>query len=439
MNGGRLPGPRTPLGHLWWGVRQLRDPYETLMAAYRRWGRVFAIGYGPLRYVYVLGPEANEMILHSRARDFTWREAFKSLIPVDGDTALVVSDGAEHARRRSLVQPAFTLRRIRTYDAIIREEADRMLARWNRGDKIDVHAEVKSAVRRIAIRTLFGDRLGERADELGRLLQVAIDYANIPPLPGRDLDLPGSPYRRAMKARRRADEIIFEEIKRRRRQRTDEGDLLSALIEKQDGDSEALTDQELRDQVVSLIAGGYETTSALVAWALYAIHADPEIEGRLRGEIDANAGTEAPDVDEWPYLDAVVSETLRLHSPAGFAGRNAEVDVEFAGHTIPAGSLVVYSQYVTHRLSDHWPDPRRFSPERWLGEGNQRVEPEPYTFVPFGGGYRRCIGFAMATVEAKILIARTLTTRQLELDRTDVKAAGIATFAPKGGIPATVR
>lgn len=117
------------MGHLWWGLRTLRDPYETLMAGYNRWGPVFAIGYGPLRYVYVMGPEANEMVLHSRVRDFTWREAFKSLIPVNGETALVVSDGDDHARRRRLVQPAFALRRIRTYDRIIREEADRMLDR----------------------------------------------------------------------------------------------------------------------------------------------------------------------------------------------------------------------------------------------------------------------------------------------------------------------
>lgn len=365
-----------PLGHLWWGLRLLRDPYETLMAGYHRWGTVFAIGYGSLRYVYVLGSEANEMVLHSRVRDFTWREAFKSLIPVDGDTALVVSDGDDHVRRRRLVQPAFALRRIRTYDRVIREEADRMLGRWHPGDRVDLHAEVKSAVRRIAIRTLFGDQLGVRAEELGRHLQIAIDYANIPPLPGRDLDLPGLPFRRAMKARERADELIFEEIARRRLQGTDEGDLLSALIATQDEDrEEALTDQELRDQVASLIAGGYETTSALVAWALYAVHRDPEIEARLRLELDGHPATDGSDLDELAYLDAVISETLRLHSPAGFAGRKAEVDIDFAGHTIPAGSLVVYSQYVTHRLPEHWPEPTSFRPERWIDAAGHSVDP----------------------------------------------------------------
>lgn len=435
-----LPAPRTPLGHLWWGLRTLRDPYETLMAGYNRWGPVFAIGYGPLRYVYVMGPEANEMVLHSRVRDFTWREAFKSLIPVNGETALVVSDGDDHARRRRLVQPAFALRRIRTYDRIIREEADRMLDRWHPGDRVDVHAEVKSTIRRIAIRTLFGDRLGVRAEELGRHLQVAIDYANIPPLPGRDLDLPGMPFRRAMKARALADEIIFEEIARRRLQGTDEGDLLSALLATQDEDGEeALTDQELRDQVVSLIAGGYETTSALVAWALYAVHRYPDIEARLRAELDGHAATEGSDLDQLPYLDAVVSETLRLHSPAGFAGRKAEVDIDFAGHTIPAGSLVVYSQYVTHRLPEHWPEPTSFRPERWIDAAGQSVDPMPYTFVPFGGGYRRCIGFAMAMLEAKLLLAHTLMSKRLELERTTIKGAGIATVAPKGGVPAIVR
>src|SRR5215213_493105 len=220
----RLPGPRTPLGHLWWGLRQLRDPYEPLLAAKDKWGPVFAIGYGRFRYVYLIGPRANELILQGRARDFSWREAFASLIPVDGDTALIVSDGPDHARRRRLVQPAFAIRRIRGYDGVILEEADRALDRWRPGDVVDLHAEMRTAVRRIAIRSLFGDRLGERAEELGTHLQTAIDYANIPPLPGRDLDLPGSPYRRAMRARSRADAIVFEEITRRRTTSGDGGD-----------------------------------------------------------------------------------------------------------------------------------------------------------------------------------------------------------------------
>ena len=193
------------------------------MAMYQEWGPIVQVGLGPLRFVYLFGRDANELILSTHAKQFTWREAFKSLIPVDGDTALVVSDGDDHARRRRLVQPAFSIRRINGYTDVILEEIDRTLETWTPEDRIDLHADLRKTVRRIAIRTLFGDRLGHRAEELGEHLQAAIDFANIPPLPGRDLDLPGLPYRRAMRARARADAIVFEEITRRRSEATDEG------------------------------------------------------------------------------------------------------------------------------------------------------------------------------------------------------------------------
>jgi hypothetical protein len=424
-----------------WGLRLTRRPYDTLLDANARWGPVVQIGHGPLRFVFVLGRDANELVLSTRAKDFTWREAFASLIPVDGDTALVVSDGADHARRRRLVQPAFTQRRIQGYAPTILEEIDHTIAEWKPGAAIDLHAELKRTVRRIAIRTLFGDRLSERADELGEHLQVAIDFANLPPLPGRHLNLPGSPFRRAMRARNQADAIVFEEITRRRSEQRDEGDLLSALIAAQDADGSALTDQELRDQVVSLIAGGYHTTSALIAWALYATLADPDVNATLRAELESTLDTGAIDEDHISrcgYLHAVIMETLRLHSPAGFAGRKARADIDFAGHTIPAGAMVIYSQYVTHRDPDHFPDPLRFNPNRWIGPDGAPLDADPYTFVPFGGGYRRCIGFAMATLEAELIVAAVLQRCRLRLDRTDIAPTGIATVEPRGGVPATI-
>ncbi len=437
----RLPGPATPLGHARWGLGLACHPTETLLAAYERWGPVSALGWGPFRWVLMLGRDANELILSTRAKDFTWREAFASLIPVDGDTALVVSDGADHARRRRLVQPAFALRRIHGYAPIVIEEVHRTLDTWTPGDRIDLYAELRRAVRRIAIRSLFGDRLGDRADELGDRLQAALDFANIPPFPGRDLDLPGSPFRRAMKERRRADAIVFDEISRRRAEGTDEGDLLSALIKAQDSDGSVLNDQELRDQVVSLIAAGYETTAALVGWALYAILSRPQVEASLRAELGETFGDGPIDeghLDSCPYLHGVISETLRLHSPAGFAGRKLHADIDFAGHTIPAGTMVIYSAYVTHRQPELWPDPLVFRPQRWIGPDGRPVDPQPYAFVPFGGGYRRCIGFAMATLEAKIIVAETLRRTHLRLETKDVKATGMATVTPGGGLPATV-
>lgn len=437
----RLPGPRTPIGHLVWGLRLLRRPHRTLLTLYERYGSVLQVGLGPLRFVYLLGRDANELVLSTRAKDFTWREALASLIPVDGDTALVVSDGEDHARRRRLVQPAFSIRRIHGYSPLIVEEVARLTEAWHPGDQVDLYQQVRAAVRRIAIRTLFGDELGSRAGELGDHLETAIAFANIPPLPGRNLNLPGLPYRRAMRSRARADGIVFEAISRRRAGGDDRGDLLSALLAAQDADGSVLDDQEVRDQVVSLIVGGYETTSALVAWAFYATLRDPTIEDALRAELAAALGggrADADKLDDCVYLQAVIQETLRLHSPAGFSGRKAQADIDFEGHTIKAGTLVVYSQYVTHRLPELWPDPLAFRPERWIGPDGRNVEPAPYAFVPFGGGYRRCIGFAMATLEAKLILAAVLRRTTMRLDRRDIDGRGLATVVPSGGVPVTI-
>ncbi|MHB8466982.1 MAG: cytochrome P450 [Acidimicrobiales bacterium] len=426
-----MPGPRTPFTHLTAGLRMLRNPYEGLLDIYERYGPVSAIGHGPLRYVYMLGREANEFILSTHHDLFEWREAFKALIPVDGDTALVVSDGADHARRRKLVQPAFGRRQIDGYLPVIAEEAERAASRLRQQHHVDLHVEFKQAIRRIAIRTLFGDTLGERADAIGAGLQTAIDYANLPPFLIWNKDLPFTPYRKAMRATRVVDEIVFDEIARRRAEPVRQTDLLAALLDAAE-DTDVLTDKEVRDQVVSLIAGGYETTAALAAWTAYAVLSDPTVDDALRDELRSlPSGTITNDgMAACRYLDAVINETLRLYGPAPFSARYAPAAFEFLGYTIPARSTIIYSGYVTHRLPEYWSDPFVFDPTRWLDS----EPPPPHVFVPFGGVYRRCIGFALATLETKVLIAELFRTTQLELRSHRPRPTGYATMYPKGGV-----
>jgi cytochrome P450 len=430
----RLPGPRSPIAQADIGLRLLRDPYETPLRLYRDHGPVSSVGHGPFRYVYLLGREANEFILSSHHHLFEWREAFKALIPVDGDTALVVSDGEDHARRRRLVQPAFGRRRIDSYVPVIVDEAQRTVGAIAGRSVVDLHVEFKRAIRRIAIRTLFGDTLGDRAEVIGDALDTAIAYANLPPFLVWNHDLPFTPYRRAMRARRVVDRIVLDEIARRRAGPADEHDLLSSLIAASE-DADQLSEEEVTDQVVSLIAAGYETTAALVAWTAYAILSDAAVERTLREELaglgdDRSGGA----VGDCAYLDAVVNETLRLHGPAPFSARFAPEAFEFAGHTVPARSTIAYSSYVSHRLAEHWDDPLNFDPRRWI----DGPPPEPYVFVPFGGGYRRCIGFALATIETKVLIAELFRTTRLTLRSTDVRPTGYVTMWPKGGIEVEV-
>ena len=422
----------------------LRSPYLALPGLHERHGPVVGLGRGPFRYVFVFGAEAQRALLAEQSDSFRWREATSLLIPVDGDTALIVSDGSDHRRRRRLVQPAFGIKRVEGYLPIVLDEVGRVIDTWEPDATVDVAADLRRAVRRIVVRSLFGDRLRDRADEIGDHLEAAIAYVNRSPATRFDHDWPGTPYRRAMAARRRADEIIYAEIEARRSGRVDDdGDVLAALLATHDGDGDhPLSDVEIRDQVVSLIAAGYDTTTAGVAWAVHATFSRPAVRDRARAEVDAALGTDPPTVERLaglPYLDGVVSESLRLWPPGPFGARYAVEDVTIAGHVIPAGSIVAYSPYVSHRLPEEWPEPDRFDPERWLPGSPTFHEPAPYVYVPFGAGHRRCIGFALATLEIRATLAELL--RRVDITPLDPEPTptGVATLSPRQGVRATVR
>lgn len=438
---GRLPGPGF-VGSVRLVPLAARSAFATLEHLHERYGPIALIGGGPQRYVCAFGPEAHQLVMVDRPEAFRWGEAFEPLVAVNGPTALVVSDGDEHRRRRRLVQPAFGVKRIEGYLPIVLDEAGRVIDGWTPGQTTDVIADLRHAVRRIVVRALFGDGLRHRADEIGEHLEVAIAYVNRTPLSRLDKDWPGLPYRRAMRARRAVDDIVYAEIESRRATPTDDGDVLSALVAAQEDGEHPLTDQEVRDQVISLIAAGYDTTTAGVAWTIHAAFSRPEVRDRARAEVGAIAGDAPLTVESlasMPYLAGVVSESLRLWPPAAFGGRYAVEDVPFAGHVIPAGSTVVFSQYVTHRDPAHWPDPLRFDPERWVEGAPSYRPPEPLTYLPFGGGYRRCIGFALAALEIKAILAELLRRVDLTLLDDELTPSGLATMSPKEGVRATVR
>ena len=416
-----------------------RNPTKMVEDLHARYGPVAQFGYRPFKFVVVFGAEANKLILADRADAFTWREAFAMLEPVDGPTALVLSDGEVHKRRRRLVQPAFHTKRINGYLDLMVEEVDRSLATWTAGRQLLAYDELRRSVRRIVVRALFGDDLRERADEIGDVLEPALEFVDRTLLQQQlKIDLPWTAWHRCKTARARTDGIVDAELARRRA--TDNpgagDDILAMLLSTVDEDgSPGLTDEEIRDQVVSLIAAGYHTTSGAMGWALRALLHEPGVWDKARAEVDEVVGTGALTVDalqSMRYLDGVVHESLRLWPPGFVTGRGCHDNVEFAGHTIKAGSMVLYSPWVTQRMRELWPDPMAFRPERW------ESDPLPYSFVPFGGGYRRCIGFAFAILELKATLARLLQRVELELLSADASAAGTSGLRPKSGVPVRV-
>ena len=383
------------------------DLVGVLQELHRRHGTVVDFGYGSGRMVLLFGAEANEHVLSTAADAFEWGEAMQALVAVDGPTALVVSDGDDHRRRRRLVQPAFSIKRVDAHLGLVVAEVDRALAAWQPGVRLDATTSLRDAVRRIVVRALFGEQLGTEADRFGALLEPGLHYVQRMPQLRVERDLRVNPYARVQRSNRAADDLVLAEVARRRAAGIDAGahpDTLTALLAGVDG--EQLSDAELLDQVRSLMAAGFDTTSGAASWLVLELGRNPAALAAVRAEVEAVLGDGAPTTDDLrglPLTLGAVHEVLRLWPPGPAAPRMSVAPSELHGMEIPAGRLVLYSPYVTGRLPELWPDPERFDPSRWAPGA---PDPKPYSFVPFGGGPRRCIGFALATLELQVIAVR---------------------------------
>ncbi len=414
------------------------DPRAALLEFAHTYGPVAEIGYGKYRYVLVFGVEANEYVLQTNPTNFTWKEAFWPLVAIDGETALVVSDGDDHKRRKAIVLPAFHRRRISSYFDVMTEETARVMEDWRRGETIDAYSSMRLAIRRIVLRCLFGNAFRDCEQEFIDHLEIPREYVNRTPLQRLDNELLFPPYRKAMRARRAMDAMVFDEIGRRRAAQEPGEDVVGWLIEAQDGDGPGLSDQEVRDQVISLIAAAYDTTSSAVGWIAMRLADDPALRASVRAEVDAVTGGRPLTIDHLPSLKltaGVVSEVMRIQPPAIVSVRHIVAPFELHGHTIPGGRLLMYSSYVSQMDPEQFPEPTAFNPTRWI-EGHPDHRPHhPYAYVPFGGGSRRCIGFAFALQEMTVM---TALMAQVDFEPAYAEAPkpiGIASMAPRGGVP----
>jgi cytochrome P450 len=344
----------------------------------------------------------------------------------------------DHRLRRSIVQPAFDHRQIPRYVQIMAANADAVIDTWQRGQRLDIYQQFRSAIRRSAIESLFGQRMAGHADFFGEQLQPLMDLTHRTQPTLKWLRRVRSPaWRRAMAARARIDERVYAEIARARSHGTPDDHVLTTLINGRGEEGEALSDNEVRDQVVSLIAAGYETTSAAMAWAIYALLSTPGAWDTAADEVRQTLDGRAPDVADLKaltYVNGVVNETLRLYPPAVISGRKVMHDLWFDGRRIRAGRQLIFSPYVTHRLPELWPEPLRFRPERSDPASPLYRKPAPYEFLPFGGGTHRCIGSVFATTELTVMLARLLARVSLRLPAQRIWASGYAALRPRHGL-----
>lgn len=433
-----MPGPhgvRETLGALH-GLTS--DPCPTLDALVAHHGATFAIRGGPLTMVVVGDPAHLASLLAMSTDAFKWGHRFNVLGFIVGPGSMIVSDGDDHRRRRGAIQPGFARRRLDGWIPLIVSATDRLIDETllPTSRPADLYPHGRTLVRRIVVRVLFGDALGERADELGAILEPAMTYGVQPALRQLPHPLPYTRRAHARTALRDADRIIYQEIERRRAPRNDdEPDVLDTLI------ASGLSTSEIRDQTITLIAAGYDTTASGFAWTVLRAAREPEIWAKLRAEADAVFADDfdASTLRRLTYTDAVVRESLRLHPPGVFSPRQAQRDLQLGDFPVKKGTMILWSPYVSGRLPGVWKDPLEFRPERFLDADTEQQVAIDWAWLPFGRGPRACIGFALAQMELTLALARLAQRVDITFTRTEVPPpVGMIVNRPDGGIPAAV-
>jgi len=435
---GPLP-PGSKLPSLVLTERMRRDPLSVLLTAYEEHGPIFAIRIFHGVQVFMLGPEANRYILVTDRDKFRWRDGnLGDLIPLIGD-GLLTTDGEYHDRARQAMLPVFHRERIAAAAQVMSEEAEAALSGWRPGARVDLYDWTRHVAMRVAMRALFGfdpDRSGvDVAATFERGLSFYEREYFLQVLRG-----PGSPFARLRRVRRTLDRIILGEIARRRAAGRSGEDILGLLIEATDDEGEGLGDEQIRDQVLTLLFAGHDTTTSTVAFLFYELARDPEWLERVTEERRAVADG-PPSAEQlfggMPARDMAVHEALRLYPPAWIGPRRAIEDFEFAGHRVPAGLPVNYSSWASHRLPDVFEDPHAFRPERFAPEARAKLPKGAY--VPFGGGPRICIGMRFGELEVRAIAAAILARFRLGLEPgRRMRVRQMPTLSPRGGLPMRV-
>jgi cytochrome P450 len=363
----------------------------------------------------------------------------RSVGPILGK-GLLTSEGDFWRSQRKLAQPAFHMRRIEGYGAVMVEEAQKMLARWQPGQALDIQHEMMKLTLNIVARTLFGADVSGVTGRVGQLVTILLEGANRR-LTLRDTLHDWLQFRRRREERQALAELralIDGLIEKRRAEKADQGDLLSMLLQATDEETgRGMTNEQLRDEVMTIFLAGHETTAVALSWAFYLLSQNPEAAAKLYAEQDSVLGGAAPtlaDLARLPYNEMVIKETLRLYPPASGMGRDAIDDVTIGGWTIPKGAILSLDIYTMHHDPANFPNPEAFDPERF-SKAREGDIPK-YAYVPFGGGPRICIGNSFAMMEARILLAVISQHYALALaPNANVQAEMLFTLRPKHGIP----
>lgn len=419
-----------------------RDPLRFLGDLAREHGDVVCFRLGPQEVFLINDPEMIRAVLVTEDRRFSKGPGIRVIGRLLGQ-GLLTSEGDFHRRQRRLAQPAFHRQRIAGYAQTMSEYAREWQTRWDDGESLDVAREMGGLTLRIAAKTLFDSEVVEEIRDVSEALTESLRLYTLATLPFAARLEPFLPFltRRFHTARARLDGVVYRMIAQRRASGEDRGDLLSMLLLACDaeGGGGAMTDLQLRDEAMTLLLAGHETTANALAWTWYLLSQNGEAEARLHAEVDKVLRGRAPTVDDVPHLPytrMVVSEAMRCYPPAWLIARRALEDCPLGAFTVPAGVLVLMSQWVTHHDPRYYPEPFRFDPERWTPE---RAATRPkFAYYPFGGGSRVCIGEQFAWMEGVLVLAALASHWQFRpVPGHRVMPQPVITLRPRYGIQMT--
>jgi len=425
------PRPRPLVGNT---LDFRRDRLGFLSALPQRYGNAATLYLGRKPAFFFARPQAIRYFLVDNAANFTNREVIRSLryllgdvlVPIDGFSprkliktccgctnkdGMLATDGEAHHQQRQVAQSAFNPQQLEKYSHVMVEYTERMMSAWRTGSRVDISQEMLRLTLQIVAKTLFDLQLGQHTDQLLECFKYLIRFSTNPLFPWDrlPLNIRFLPFGKYLRSWQPVDQLIRETIAIHRTSGEDTGSLLYRLSHVKKRDGGMMSYEEIRAQFFLMLDAGHNTTSNALTWTLYLLSEHPHVHTKLVSELRSVLDGQAPQIEDLgklKYLEMVIKESLRLYPPIWGQARFASNDFEIDGYKLPAGSFVVFSQWVTHRLPDIFSNPNSFWPERFDAvSGEPHV---PYSYFPFGGGYHSCIGSTYSMLEAKLVLATIL-------------------------------
>lgn len=427
------PKPRFLIGNM---PLASADPLAVFQKWTREYGDIFYYRAAWIHVYFLNHPDHVEAVLVRNYQNFLKDHVVRKSRWFFGD-GLLTNEGESWLRQRRLAQPAFHRERVASHAKIMTGYTEEMLSGWCDGETRDIHQEMMQLTLRIVVRALFNVE-AQQTETISQVMNVLMRNTTgarmlLPPQ-FRFLPTPSMiDFRRAV---RKADETVYGIIARRRENESDSGDLLSMLMRARDEDGGRMSDKQLRDEVMTFLLAGHETTALALSWAWHLLGQNPEAEAKLHEELDRVLEGRAPefsDLQKLPYTERVIKESMRLYPPAWGVARTVNKEFELGGYRIPRGANVVMSTWVMHRDPRYFPEADRFDPDRWLPERAQKLP--KFAYFPFGGGPRQCIGAAFAMMEATLLLATIAQRFQFRAEPGHVVTPSPSfTLRPKQGV-----